>query len=174
MGEQVFLASSRKDFCLNGERFACDSQKVPSVEGSTALVREVWVKKPWSALPCGWVLLQIAISSKSSNPNEDFVQERNDQVHRLRKAWSSQIFLFWVLRSCKFPPTKPLGLCEDFEITLTSALNSVFCIQKTGTGGSLIGKYQKTRTSGYQQNETPVQHCLKPIIRIWDNHIAPD
>ncbi len=48
-----------------------------------------------------------------------------------------------------------------------------FCLQKTGTGGSLIGKYQKTRTSGYQQNETPAQHCLKPIIRIWENHIAP-
>jgi hypothetical protein len=107
------------------------------------------------------VLHQIAISSKTSNPtkkpNADFVQERNDQVHRLRKAWSSQFFLFWVLRSCKFPPTKPLGLCEGFEITLTNAFDSVFCLQKTGTGGSLIGKCQKTRTSGYQQNETPAQ-----------------
>jgi hypothetical protein len=42
-----------------------------------------------------------------------------------------------------------------------------FAFEKTGTGGSLIGKYQKTITSGYQQNETPAQqHCLKPIIRI--------
>jgi len=170
MGKQVFLASSRKDFCLNGERFACESQKVPSVEESTALVREVMIKETLE-----YVTMWVSVSSNChlfkkfqshQKPNADFVQERNDQVHRLRKAWSSQIFLFWVLRSCKFPPTKPLGLCEGFEITLTSALDSVFCIQKTGTGGSLIGKYQKTRTSGYQQNETPVQHCLKPIIRV--------
>jgi len=170
MGKQVFLASSRKDFCLNGERFACESQKVPSVEGSTALVREVMIKETLE-----YVTMWVSVSSNChlfkkfqshQKPNADFVQERNDQVHRLRKAWSSQIFLFWVLRSCKFPPTKTLGLCEGFEITLTSALDSVFCIQKTGTGGSLIGKYQKTRTSGYQQNETPVQHCLKPIIRV--------
>ncbi len=63
-------------------------------------------------------------------PNADFVQERNDQVYRLRKAWSSQIFLFWVLRSCKFRPTKPLGLCEGFEITLTNAFDSVFLHSK--------------------------------------------
>jgi hypothetical protein len=113
MGKQVFLASSRKDFCLNGERFACESQKVPSVEGSTALVREVMIKETLE-----YVTMWVSVSSNChlfkkfqshQKPNADFVQERNDQVHRLRKAWSSQIFLFWVLRSCKFPPIKPLG-----------------------------------------------------------------
>jgi hypothetical protein len=65
-------------------------------------------------------------------PNADLVQERNDQVRMLRKAWSSRFFLFSVLRSCKFPPKKPPVLCDGFEITLTNAFDSVFGLQKTG------------------------------------------